>query len=150
MDIKTAFLHGDLEEEVFMEQSEGMKEPRKENWVCYMHKTLYGLMQAVWAWNLCLHCAMLEIGYVHISMDHCIYMHNTHKGASIIAVHIDDMAAAASDKVEMARLKEELRKLFSLVDLGELKWLLGITVTQDCNACTIYLYQAAYIKSIAK
>src|SRR5882724_6180702 len=50
----------------------------------------------------------------------------------------------------MARLKEEHGKLFSLIDLGELKWLLGITVTQDCNACTISLCQAAYIEIIAK
>ena len=54
VDVKTAFLHGDLEEEVYMEQPEGMKEPgaRKESWVCYMRKTLYGLMQAACTWNL--------------------------------------------------------------------------------------------------
>jgi len=77
MDVKMAFLHGNLKEEVFMEQPEGMKEPSKEDWVCYMHKTLYGLMQAAHAWNLRLHHAMLEIGYVHISADHCIDMCNT-------------------------------------------------------------------------
>src|SRR5882724_1935018 len=115
-----------------------------------MHITLYGLMQAAHTWNLRLHHAMLEIGYVCISVDHCIYMCNTAKGSSIVAVHIDDMAATASNKAEMARLKEELRKLFSLIDLRELKWLLGITVTQDHNACTILLCQAAYIESIAK
>ena len=74
MDVKMAFLHGDLEEEVWMEQPEGMKEPRKEDWVCYMHKTLYGLMQAVRAWNLRLHHAMLDNGYTCVSSDHCIYM----------------------------------------------------------------------------
>jgi len=47
MDVKTAFLHGDLGEEVYMEQLEGGKEPRKEDWVCWLDKTLYGLMQAV-------------------------------------------------------------------------------------------------------
>src|SRR5882724_2494109 len=150
MDVKMAFLHGNLKEEVFMEQPEGMKEPSKEDWVCYMHKTLYGLMQAAHAWNLHLHHAMLEIGYVHISADHCIYMHNTPRESSIVAVHIDDMAAAASDKAEMARLKEDLGKLFSLIDLRELKWLLGIAVTRDCNPHTISLCQAAYIESIAK
>ena len=50
----------------------------------------------------------------------------------------------------MAKLKEQLRKSFSLVYLGELKWLLGIAVTQDHHACTISLCQGAYIKSIAK
>ena len=74
----------------------------------------------------------------------------TPRGSSIVAVHIDDMVAAASDKVEMARLKEELGKLFSLIDLRELKWLLGIAVTWDHNAHTISLCQAAYIEIIAK
>ena len=46
MDVKTVFLHSDLEEEVYMEQPEGMKESGKESWVCYIQKTLYGLMKA--------------------------------------------------------------------------------------------------------
>ena len=62
MDVKTASQPGDLEEEVYMEQPKGMKEPRNESWVCYMCKTLYRLMQATQAWNICLHHAMLDIG----------------------------------------------------------------------------------------
>ena len=125
MDVKTAFLHGDLEEEVYMEQPEGMKEPGKESWVCYMRKTLYGLMQAARAWNLCLHRAMIDIGYICITADHCIYMRKTAEGSSIVAIHVDDMCATASNMAEMAKLKEQLRTFFSLVDLGELKWLSG-------------------------
>ena len=77
-------------------------------------------------------------------------MCNTPTGSSIVAVHMDNMTATASNKAEMAKLKDELRKLFSLVDLGELKWLLGITVIHDHCAHTISLCQAAYIDSIAK
>ena len=133
-----------------MEQPEGMKEPGKESWVCYMHKTLYGLMQAACAWNLCLHRAMIDIGYVRITANHCIYMCKTAKGSSIMAICVDNMGAAASNMAEMAKLKEQLRKFFSLVDLGELKWLLGIAITRDRRARTISLCQGAYIKSIAK
>src|SRR5882672_10066370 len=93
---------------------------------------------------------MLEIGYVHISADHCIYMCKTPSGSSIIAIHVDYMAAAASNKAEMAKLKEQLGKLFSIVDLGELKWLLGIAVTRNQHAHTISLCQAAYIESITR
>ena len=150
MDVKTAFLHGDLEEEVYMEQLEGMKEPRKESWVCYMRKTLYGLMQAACAWNLRLHHAMLDIGYVRITADHCIYMWKGTEGSSIMAIHVDDICGAASNMAEMAKLKEQLRKFFSLVDLGKLKWLLGISITQDRRAHTISLCQGTYIESITK
>ena len=150
MDVKMAFLHGNLKEEVYMEQPEGMKEPGKESWVCYMRKTLYGLTQATRAWNLHLHHAMIDIGYVCITTDHCIYMCKTAEGSSIVAIHIDNMCAAASNMAEMAKLKEQLGTFFSLVDLGELKWLLGIAVTRDRRARTISLCQGAYIKSIAK
>ena len=70
--------------------------------------------------------------------------------SSIVAIHVDDMCMAASNMAEMAKLKEQLGKFFSLVDLGELKWLLGISITQDCRACTISLCQGAYIESITK
>ena len=133
-----------------MEQPEGMKEPGKESWVCYMRKTLYRLMQAACAWNLRLHCAMLDIGYVRITADHCIYMREGIDGSSIVAIHVDDMCMAASNMAEMAELKEQLGKFFSLVDLGELKWLLGISITRDRCACTISLCQGAYIESITK
>ena len=150
MDIKMAFLHGDLKEEVYMEQPEGMKEPGKESWVCYMRKTLYRLMQAAHAWNLRLHHAMIDIGYVCITADHCIYMRKGTKGSLIVAIHVDDMCAAASNMAEMAKLKEQLGKFFSLVNLGKLKWLLGISITWDRHTRTISLCQGAYIESITK
>ena len=77
-------------------------------------------------------------------------MHKTAEGSSIVAIHVDDMCAAASNMAEMAKLKEQLGTFFSLVDLGELKWLLGIAVTRDRRTRTISLCQGAYIKSIAK
>src|SRR5882724_9877298 len=52
-------------------------------------------MQIVWAWNLCLHRTKLEIRYMRISEDHCIHMHNTPSGLSIVTVHIYDMAMVA-------------------------------------------------------
>ena len=150
MDVKMAFLHGDLKEEVYMEQPEGMKESGKESWVCYVRKTLYGLMQAARAWNLCLHHTMLDIGYVCTMADHCIYMHKTLEGSSILTIHVDDICATASSTTEMVKLKVQLGQFFNLVDLGELKWLLGITITQNRPVHTISLCQGAYIESITK
>ena len=71
---------------------------------------------------------MIDIGYVCITANHCIYMCKTAEGSSIVGIHVDDMCATASNMAEMAKLKEQLRKFFSLVDLGELKWLLGIVL----------------------
>jgi len=65
MDIKPAFLHGDLQEEVYMEKPEGMREPGKEDWVCYMHKTLYSLMQAACVEHSCILCYVGDRVCVH-------------------------------------------------------------------------------------
>ena len=75
-----------------------------------MRKTLYWLMQATQAWNLHLHRTMLDIGYVHVAPDHCIYMCKTVEGSLIIAIHVDDMCPAASNMSEMAKLKMQLGK----------------------------------------
>jgi hypothetical protein len=71
LDIKTAFLHGDLEEEVYMRQPKGMEEVRKENSMCKLNKTIYSLVQAARGWNLRLHRAMIDIGYKWVVVDHC-------------------------------------------------------------------------------
>ena len=107
-------------------------------------------MQAARAWNLHLHCTILDIGYVHTMADHCIYMRKTPEGSSILAIHVDDICAAASSMTEMVKLKAQLGQFFNLVDLGELKWLLGIAITRNCPARTISLCQGAYIESIMK
>src|SRR6266481_4759680 len=93
---------------------------------------------------------MLDNRYIRTSADHCVYMHKSDAGSSIVAIHVDDMCAAASNPTKMANLKRDLGKLFSLVDLGEIKWLLGIAITHDRCARTISLSQAAYIEDITK
>ena len=150
MDIKTAFLHGDLKEEIYMEQPEGAKECGKEDWVCLMHKSLYGLMQGARNWNVKLNNVMVnQLGYHRLAVDHCVYTRSTTEGTSMIAVHVDDMCVAASSPTEMARLKSDLGKCFDLVDLGEVKWLLGIGITRDRKTRTINLSQRVYIEQIA-
>ena len=88
-------------------------------------------MQAVHVWNQHLHCAMLDISFICISTDHCVYTHTSSAGSSFITVHVDDMCATPSTPAKMMKLKQQLGNLFSLVDMGELTWLLGIAVTQD-------------------
>jgi len=82
MDVKTAFLHGNLEEEVYMEKPEGMEELGKETWVCCMHKTLYGLMQAPCysGDRICVHqhgSLHLHVKYAHMLINHCSTVRET-------------------------------------------------------------------------
>ena len=78
---------------------------------------------------------MLDIGYVRTTADHCIYMCKTLEGSSILTIHVDDICATVSSMTEMVKLKVQLRQFFNLVDLGELKWLLGIAITWNHPAC---------------
>ena len=77
-------------------------------------------------------------------------MRKTLEGLSILAIHVDDICTAVSSMTEMVKLKVQLGQFFNLVDLGELKWLLGIAITQNCPVRNISLCQGAYIKSITK
>ena len=124
MDIKTAFLHSDLVEEVYMVWPIGGKEPGKENWVRHLNKTLYGLMQATKGWNQCLHCTMVDNRYLRVSVDHCVYIQSLKLGTLLVAIHVDDMCAAASSLAEMQSLKNDLKSAFNLIDLGEVCFLL--------------------------
>ncbi|HEV7736056.1 MAG TPA: reverse transcriptase domain-containing protein, partial [Chlamydiales bacterium] len=148
MDVKTAFLHGELEEELFMEQPEGMKEPGKEDWVAVLNKSLYGLRQAGRRWAKKLQKSMIEEGFTQISVEHSLYVRKTETGTSMVAVHVDDMAVAASSKEEIRRIATDLNKHFEMVDLGSIKWLLGIAIERDRSTRTVALSQVAYINGI--
>jgi len=93
---------------------------------------------------------MTENGYERVSIDHCIYSRTSSLGTSIVAIHVVDMCTAASSLGEMQKLKDDLKKIFDLVDLGEVYFLLGITVMRDQSARTISLSQKGYIEKITK
>jgi reverse transcriptase-like protein len=74
LDVKTAFLHGDLNEDIYMEQPEGFKVKGKENYVCKLKKSLYGLKQAPRQWYRKFDSFMGEQGFKKTSCDHCVFL----------------------------------------------------------------------------
>jgi hypothetical protein len=148
IDVKTAFLHGNLEEDIYMEQPTGMEEPGKENWVALLNKSLYGLRQAGRRWSKKLHKSMSEEGFTQVSVEHSLYLRKSETGTALVAVHVDDMAVAASSGDEIKRVSQDLNKHFEIIDLGPIKWLLGIGIERDRKMRTISLSQVAYIDSI--
>ena len=92
LDVKTAFLHGDLEEEIYMEQPEGFKESDKENLVCRLKKSLYGLKQAPRQWYKKFDSFMTDHGYHKITSDHCVYVKKILDGNFVILLlYVDGM-----------------------------------------------------------
>ena len=150
LDVKTAFLHSELDEEIYMEQPEGGIAVGYEDHICKLRKGIYGLKQAGRQWNKMLDKTMLKHGFKRIPADHCLYMRITSRGKSIIVVHTDDMAAAASTPAKMESIIHDLRSTFDIMDLGEIKWMLGIEISQNRENRTVSLCQSTYIERIVK
>ena len=98
LDVKTAFLHGDLEEEIYMQQPQGYEVKGKENLVCRLKKSLYGLKQAPRQWYLKFDKFMTEQGYDRCHSDHCVYFKRLdNRRYIILLLYVDDMHVAGSN-----------------------------------------------------
>ena len=119
MDVKSAFVNSDLDEEIYMQQLEGFNDGIGR--VLKLHRALYGLKQAGRAWHQRLHGILLNFGYIQSSADECIFIKITGSKIEIISVYVDDLGLFANTKEGMARIKGELNQKFPMIDLGEMK-----------------------------
>ena len=125
MDVVTAFLNGNLEEDIYMEQPEGYVQQGKEKLVCKLKKSLYGLKQSSRCWNKVSTEFMMSIGYHQSTADPCIYVRDT----CIVAVYVDDLIIATKTPEEMQEVKQLLNSQFQMKDVGELHYCLWWTKT---------------------
>ena len=98
LDVKTAFLFGDLDEEIYLKQSEDFVKKGMENKVCHLRKAIYGLKQATLQWNKALHQSLLEMGFVYTHLDPGIYVHFHGQDIIILVIYIDDSLFIGSNK----------------------------------------------------
>ena len=149
MDVTTAFLHGELSEEVYMEQPEGYIVPGKEHMVCRLKRSIYGLKQAPRCWNYALDKRLKEMGFKQTSGDPCLYVSSDQEGdVFIIAVYIDDIILGGMSEAKMKEVKKELSQTFKMKDLGPLHHFLGVTVIQDQSTGNIWLGQPLYTENL--
>jgi ATP-binding cassette subfamily B (MDR/TAP) protein 1 len=107
LDVKTAFLHGDLDEEIYMEQPERFEAKGKEQLVCKLKKSLYGLKQAPRQWYKKFDSFMVDHGYARTTSDHCVFMKRFPNGNFIILLlYVDDMLIVGHDAKKIQILKE--------------------------------------------
>ncbi|MCO5602950.1 hypothetical protein L7F22_057091 [Adiantum nelumboides] len=136
MDVKMAFLHGDLEEDVYMVQPKGFemesKKPKRAKLVCRLCKALYGLKQGSRQWYLKFDKYMQSQGYERSQEDHCLYTQKLSDGSLIILIlYVDDMLIAGKSKDEIANLKKSLSTQFAMKDLGDANHFLGMRIKRD-------------------
>ena len=145
LDVKTAFLHGDLEEDIYMVQPEGFQVAGKENLVCKLIKSLYGLKQAPRRWYLKFDSFMMKNGYTRSDMDHCCYFKQFDSSYIILLLYVDDMLIAGSNMREINRLKRQMSEEFEMKDMGAAKQILGMSIIRDRSEGTLKLSQEKYI-----
>ncbi|RVX23040.1 Retrovirus-related Pol polyprotein from transposon TNT 1-94 [Vitis vinifera] len=128
LDIKNAFLNGDLEEEVYMEIPPGFEESMAKNQVCKLQKSLYGLKQSPRAWFDRFTKAVLKLGYKQGQADHTLFVKKSRAGKlAILIVYVDDIILSGNDMGELQNLKKYLSEEFEVKDLGNLKYFLEET-----------------------
>ncbi|KAH9655417.1 Integrase catalytic domain-containing protein [Citrus sinensis] len=151
LDVKTAFLHGELEEEIYMLQPEGFAEKGKENLVCRLNKSLYGLKQAPRCWYKRFDSFIMSLGYNRLSSDHCTYYKRFEDNDFIILLlYVDDMLVAGPNKDRIQELKAQLAREFEMKDLGPANKILGMQIHRDRNNRKIWLSQKNYLKKILR
>ncbi|KAH9679095.1 hypothetical protein KPL71_025975 [Citrus sinensis] len=149
LDVKTAFLHGDLEEEIYMTQPDGFKVAGKENWVCKLTKSLYGLKQSPRQWYKRFDRFMKRQRYTRNKFDHCVYFRKLQEGSFIyLLLYVDDMLIASKSKDEIEKLKTQLNQEFKMKDLGEAKKILGMEICRDRARGKVSLSQKQYLKKV--
>ena len=148
MDVKSAFLNGDLKEEVYVHQPPGFVIPGKEGKVLRLHKALYGLRQAPRAWNAKLDSTLKGMGFEQSPHEAAIYRRGNGGNALLVGVYVDDLVITGTKDAEVAAFKEEMKATFQMSDLGPLSFYLGIEVHQDNSGIT--LRQTAYAKRVVE
>ncbi|GJZ16482.1 retrotransposon protein, putative, ty1-copia subclass [Tanacetum coccineum] len=146
LDVKTAFLHGNLEEVIYMRQPPGYEQGNK---VCLLKKSLYGLKQSPRQWYRRFDEYMLSNGFKRSSYDSCVYYRSYAPGEYIyLLLYVDDMLIACKSKAEIGSTKSLLKKEFDMKELGEAKKILGMEIVRDRSRKILRVSQSGYVSKI--
>ena len=125
LDVKMAFLHGDLEEDIYMIHPEGFIVQGQENLVCKLRKSLYGLKQAPRQWYRKFDSFMHRIGFKRCEAEQCCYVKFFDNSYIILLLYMDDILITRSSIEEINNLKKQFSKQFAMKNLGAAKQILG-------------------------
>lgn len=150
VDVKTAFLYGLLpdDEICYMEQPKGFEDSAYPDYVWQLWKGLYGMPQGGRTWNRTMHEHLTSVGFQCLDEEYCLYMRTSSEGTVVTDVHVNDFLAIASTIAAGDRFKANLRRAWSISDLGEARFCIGISIQRDRSVRTICISQTALIDRI--
>lgn len=148
LDVKNAFLHGSIKEEIYIKVPDGLKieQTCKEPMVCKLNKSLYGLKQAPMEWNSRFDTFIQAKDFKQTLSDKCLYINNT--CGTILLLYVDDIILTGSSQETLNKWKSTLKSEFKMSDLGPLNLFLGIKIDRTKDG--MYLTQSQYILNILK
>lgn len=148
LDVKSAFLNGYLQEEIYVEQPKGFLVKGKEEKVYRLRKALYGLKQAPKAWYNKVDDYLQSLRFIKSPSEATLYVKKSDTNLIIVSVYVDDMLVTGSNEKLVDEFKAEMFKAFEMTDLGLLTYFLGMEVKQGDNG--VFICQKKFAKEILK
>jgi hypothetical protein len=148
MDVKSAFLNGELMEEVYVHQPPGFTSSSAGKKYLKLNKALYGLKQAPRAWNYRLDRELVKLGFSRSDEEHAVYRKGTGASLLLVGVYVDDLVICGPNSGNIVNFKQQMMKSFNMSDLGLLSYYLGMEVRQKPGVITIC--QSSYAKKIVE
>ena len=150
MDVKIAFLNGNLLEEVYITQPKGFVGPKYPNRVCKLQKSIYGLKKASRSWNLCFDEAFKEFGFMKNEDEPCVSKKVSGSEIVFLVLYVDDILLIGNDIPILQSVKSWLGKCFPMKDFGEAAYILSIKIYRDRSQRLLGLSQSGYIDKVLK
>jgi uncharacterized cupredoxin-like copper-binding protein len=148
MDVKSAFLNGYLEEEIFVEQPEGFVVEGQEEKVYRLNKALYGLKQAPRSWYSRIDRHLMNLGFEKSPSEFTLYVKKVDNEILVVSLYVDDLFVTGSHEELIYKFKEEMKGAFEMTDLGKMTFFLGMQVQQKQNE--IFVCQQKYAKEVLR
>ncbi|GJX16291.1 retrotransposon protein, putative, ty1-copia subclass [Tanacetum coccineum] len=150
IDVKTAFLNGYLDEDIYMVQPEGFVDPNHPRKVCKLQRSIYGLKQASRSWNKRFDEEIKRFGFDQNLDEPCVYQKASGSNVTFLILYVDDIIIMGNHIPSLQSVKDYLGKCFAMKDLGEAAFILGIKIYRDRLKRLIRLGQNAYMDKILK
>jgi Reverse transcriptase (RNA-dependent DNA polymerase) len=148
MDVKTAFLNEVLDEDVYMVQPDGFFDPKKVGKVCKLKRSIYGFKQASRSWNIRFDDEIKKIDFMRNPKETCVYKKVSGSSVIFMVLYVDDILLIGNDILILDSMKSSLSRVFSIKDLDEATYILGIRIFRKRSKRLIGLSQSTYIGKV--
>ncbi|XP_073363674.1 uncharacterized protein [Aegilops tauschii subsp. strangulata] len=139
MDVNSAFLNGEIEGDVYVNQPPGFIKEGEEHKVLKLHKILYGLWQGHREWNIKLDRTLISLGFEKAPLEHAMYKRGEGRDRLLVGIYVDDLLITGADEEVIAKFKLQMKEIFKRDDLGLLSFYPGIEVHQKTEEITPFL-----------